>query len=127
MRRFIFKSHKRGVELQLKVSPPKKEEEKKTKNLQVQKRRGAVGRRLRPTHGEEERAVHQGGRRWREGGPSDVEAEGGRQLWDKKKLRFVFYGQHVGLTPSGRETVAKRGGERGWRQAELVVVEEVEL
>jgi hypothetical protein len=29
MRRFIFKSHKRGVELQLKVSPPKKEEEKK--------------------------------------------------------------------------------------------------
>lgn len=44
-----------------------------------------------------------------------------------KKLRFVFYGGHVGLTPSGRGTVAKRGGERGWRQAELVVVEEVEL
>jgi hypothetical protein len=116
MRRFIFKSHKRGVELQLKLSPPKKEEEKKTKNLQVQKRRGAVGRRLRPTHGEEERAVHQGGGRWQEGGPSDVEAEGGRQIWGKKSSDlFSMDNMWVSLQVEGRRwqrEEAREGGDK---------------
>lgn len=87
-----------------------------------------MGRRVRPTHrgrgvsgaacmetGKGGRAAHQ---EWR------LVVD---DIYGLKKLRFVSHGPRVGGTARGKVTTVKSGGWRGWRQAELVVEEEVEL
>jgi hypothetical protein len=44
-----------------------------------------------------------------------------------KKPTSILQGRHVGVTPSRNEMMAQSRGWRGWRQVELVVVEEVKL